>query len=87
MAHTKGHVELVRQALEHKYGYQVKLAELDGTDPPEPENPWAFTGHGSAPPGMPPTQPSGVPRRPLPSAGSSAIALPLPEPEQDPEAD
>jgi hypothetical protein len=26
-----------------------------------------------------PNQPSGVPRRPLPSAGSSAIALPLPE--------
>jgi hypothetical protein len=29
-----------------------------------------------------PNQPSGVPRKPLPGVGSSAIALPLPEPKE-----
>jgi hypothetical protein len=33
--------------------------------------------------GSDPNQPSGVPRRPLPTAGSGEIAIPLPEPEEE----
>ena len=38
---------------------------------------------GSGPPGLP----SGVPRKPLPSAGGSEVALPEPEPESEEDDD
>ncbi len=46
--------------------------------------PGGQSGYGGNPGGgRDPNQPAGVPRRPLPHAGSGAVALPLPEPEEN----
>lgn len=83
MAHRQGMDDLVRQALEHRHKYQVELAGIEGTEPPAPDDPDTIMGPRGTPPENPPTQPTGVPRRPLPASGGSEVALQLPEPYDD----
>jgi hypothetical protein len=86
--------DLMRQALDRCWEYQKELAPHLNVDvPPKPESPeevWQWlggqdvgpTGSGPSRPGDP-YQPSGVPRKPLPFSGAGAVALPLPEKEDD----
>jgi hypothetical protein len=79
MANQQGNQDLVVSALAYKRRYECELAELEGRDPP----PIDFGGLSRMPPGNPPLNPSGVPRQPRPSTGSTSAALPLPDPEND----
>jgi hypothetical protein len=81
MASQQGNQDLVQQALTHKHRYEKRLAELLGTDPPD--EPHVDSPFDDDPPQGPSSETSGVPRRPLPTAGGNAIALPLPDPEKD----
>lgn len=83
MAHSRGMDDLVRRALEHRHRCQVELAAIEGTEPPPPDDPDTITGPRGTPPEFPPTQPTGVPRRPLPASGGTDIELPLPDSDED----
>jgi hypothetical protein len=93
MAYEQNNIDLSKQALYRRWQCQRELAELEGTEPPEPpkEPDDYFKGldrgnwkpqsgdPGFGPSGRDPDQPAPVPRRPLPTAGAGEVALPLPE--------
>lgn len=79
---------LTSQALTRMWEYQVIEARLEGREPPQPPSePGKYFGEWSDGPGggprWGPLDPSRVPRKPLPSAGSASVALPLPNEEKN----
>jgi len=89
MAYDMNNDELSKQALNKRWEYQKKLAELEGTEPPEApaELEDFFRGwHRGNPRGRDPDQPARVPRRPLPNAGAGEVALPIPKQSTENEA-
>jgi len=91
MAYQQKNMELAKQALDRRWQFQIKLAELEGTqrpDPPDdPEEYFKGLDRGSPrgggpnrwPYGSDPDNPARVPKRPLPTAGAGEVALPLPD--------
>jgi hypothetical protein len=87
MAYQQRNLDLTKQALNYRWQYQIRLAELEGTEPTAPPaEPDEFfrsldrgQGPGRGPVDRDPDQPAPVPRRPLPNAGAGAISLPLPD--------
>jgi hypothetical protein len=86
MAWQQRNLDLVEQALNRMWLYQVEAANIEGKEPPEkPPDPETFfkdRGPDDDPPWRP-YDPSRVPTRPAPTSGSSYRSLPLPPKKED----
>lgn len=91
MARQQNNEELVQQALQRMWEYQVLAAKLLGEEPPpEPKDIPPDFGDGTEYDDQSgfdrpwrPFDPSRVPKNPLPSSGSGEVALPLPKEDFD----
>lgn len=75
MAWQMRNLELVEQALNRMWQYQVAAVNIEGKEPPEKPNPETyFKDRGDEPPWRP-YDPSRVPLRPAPSSGESSNSV------------
>lgn len=90
VSYKQDQIEVCKDALNRRWSYQQILAELEGTEPPDPPNEPEFyfgkrgrynrgVSQGGRGPSDP-DQPAPVPRRPFPNTGAGEIGLPEPFP-------